>query len=175
MRKFYLILFFQLFSFAFALPINVDFFKNFNDEYFEKYIFEALESNHDLKQIQHKVNQFRYEISSQFSRQLPELSVASNYLGTHFPDDNNFLLNKNSYVLPLKASWELDILLKNKDKTKSKKKLYESALANQKGAYISLLCDIANTYINILLFDYLDFFNYLFNPFLPAYTAKSSN
>ncbi|MBQ7286498.1 MAG: TolC family protein [Candidatus Gastranaerophilales bacterium] len=155
MRKFYLIIFFQLFSFSFGLPINVDFFKSFNDEHFEKYIIEALENNHDLKQTQHKVEQFRYEISSQFAKQLPELSASSNYLGTHFPDNNNFLLNKNSYVLPLRASWELDLLLKNKDKTKSKKLLYKASLANQKGTYISLLCDVANTYINILLFDYL--------------------
>ena len=144
-----------MFYCALALPINVDFFTKFNDEIFEKYIFEALENNHDLKQANYKVEQFRYEISSQFARQLPELSASSNYLGTHFPDDNNFLLNKNSYVLPLRASWELDLLLKNKDKTKSKKKLYKASLANRKAAYISLLTDVANTYINILLFDYL--------------------
>ena len=92
MRKFCLILFFQLFSFSVALPINLEFFKNFNDAHFEKYIFEALENNHDLKQANHKVECFRAEISSQFARQLPELSASSNYLGTHFPDDNNFLL-----------------------------------------------------------------------------------
>ena len=32
---------------------------------------------------------------------------------------------------------------------RSKKKLYKASLANQKATYISLLTDVANTYINI--------------------------
>ncbi len=137
-------------------PLNIDFFKRFNDSYFEKYIFEALENNHSLKQADYKSEQYRAQVSSQFSQELPRLSVSSNYLGAHFPKgDPNFLLKRNSYILPFKASYEPDLLLKNRDKTKSAKKLYQAQLANQKQAYISLLTDVANAYINILLFDYL--------------------
>lgn len=158
MKKIFLIIFLQFFCCAFGqIPsLNFDFFKKFNDPYFEKYVFEAIENNHDLKQANYRVEQFRYEISSQFAQQLPKLSLASNYLGTHFPSgDNNIFIKKNSYILPFKVSYEPDFLLKNKDKTTSKKKLYNSALANQKTTYISLLCDLSNTYVNILLFDYL--------------------
>ena len=69
MRKLFFIIFFQIFLYANALPINIDFFKYFNDSCFENYIQEALENNHDLKQANHRVEQFRYEIYNQFSKQ----------------------------------------------------------------------------------------------------------
>ena len=141
---------------CFAMSVNIDFFERFNDCHFEKYIKEALENNHNLRQADYRVEQYRNEISSQFAQQLPKLSVSSNYLGSHFPKgDTNFLINKNSYILPFRVNFEPDFLLKNKDKTKSKKKLFKAQVANQKATYISLLTDVANAYINILLFDYL--------------------
>ena len=141
---------------AFSYCINVDFFNRFNDTYLEKYIELALLNNHELKQANYKVEQYRNEIKTQFSKELPELSVSSNYLGAHFPkNDYNFFLRQNSYILPLRASYEPDLLLKNRDKTKLQKKIYYSKLANQKGVYISLLTDVASAYVNILLMDYL--------------------
>ena len=136
--------------------INTDFFTRFNDECFEKYIFQALSNNHDLKSINEKIKQYRYEISNSLSNELPKLSVGSNYLGAKFPTgDTNFLIKRNSYVLPVIASYEPDFLLKNRDKTRSAKKIYEAELSKQKASYISLLGDVANGYINILLFDFL--------------------
>ena len=155
MKKLFLFFLIFLFPYSNATNLNIDFFTRFNDCYFEKYIYEALENNHDLKQANHRVQQYRYEINNQFSKQLPELSVSSNYLGASVPSgDTNILIKRNSYILPFRASYEPDFLLKNKDKTKSKKKLYKAQLANQKGTYISLLTDVANAYINILLFDF---------------------
>ena len=156
MRKLFFIIFFQIFLIANAIPINVDFFNHFNDSCFEKYIQEAIDNNHDLKQANYRVEQFRYEISNQFSKQLPQLSVGSNYVGASVPTgDTNVLIKRNSYILPFRASYEPDFLLKNRDKTKAKKKLYKAQIANQKSTYISLITDVANTYLNILLFDYL--------------------
>ena len=141
---------------AFSYCINVDFFNRFNDTHLEKYIELALLNNHELKQANYKVEQYRNEIKTQFSKELPELSVSSNYLGAHFPkNDYNFFLRQNSYILPLRVSYEPDLLLKNRDKTKLQKKIYYSKLANQKGVYISLLTDVASAYVNILLMDYL--------------------
>ena len=61
-----------------------------------------------------------------------------------------YLIHRNSYILPFRVNYEPDFLLKNRDKTLSKKKLYQASLANEKSAYISLVSDVANTYINIL-------------------------
>ena len=139
-----------------AESVNISFFKNFDDEYLTCYIVKALENNHSLKAANKKVEQYRYEIRNAFSKELPELSVSSNYLGAHFPKgDGNFLLKQNSYVLPFRASFEPDLLLKNKDKISSTKKLYKAQLANERSTYISLLSDVATAYINLLLSDYL--------------------
>lgn len=135
---------------------NLEFFKRFNDRYLECYIEEALSNNHDLKQANHKLEQYRYQIRTQLAHELPQASVGSNYLGAHFPkNDGNFLLKQNSYILPLRASYEPDFLLKNRDKTKSVQKLFKAQCANTQGVYISLLGDVASSYINILLMDYL--------------------
>lgn len=154
------IIFFMLFldlnAFGYTPEINIDFFKKFNDSCFESYIQEALENNHELKQANKRVKQYRYEISNQFAKQLPELATGSNYVGASVPGgDTNILIKRNSYILPFRVNYEPDLLLKNKDKTKSQKMLYEASKANQKSIYISLLSDLANTYINILLYDYL--------------------
>ena len=139
---------------CFADSVNIDFFKKFNDEYLLKYILETLENNHNLKEANYKVEQYRYEIKTQFSKELPELSVGSAYLGAHFPTTDAsdfFFVRPNAYILPFRVNYEPDFLLKSRDKTKSKEKLFKAQLANQKSTYISLLSDVASVYFNILL------------------------
>ncbi len=151
-----LILFLQFFQMAFAYYVNVDFFSKFNDCFLDEYISRALNNNHDLKQANYRIEQFRQEISQSLAQELPSLSVSANYLGSHFPKgDFNFLEKRNSFILPFLVNYEPDFLLKNRDKTRSKKYLYKAQAANRKGTYISLLTDVASAYVNILLFDYL--------------------
>lgn len=141
---------------ALAYSVNPEFFTRFNDPCLEKYIYQALEKNHELKQANYKVEQFRQEVRTSLAHELPSLSVSSNYLGAHFPKgDDNFLIRQNSFILPFSVNYEPDFLLKNRDKTRSKKYLFKSQVANQKGTYISLLTDVASTYVNIILLDYL--------------------
>ena len=135
---------------------NLDFFSKFNDKYLENYIQMALLYNHKLKQAQKTLEQYRFEVKKTFSKELPQASVGSNYLGTHFPrNDKNFFVKNNSYILPLAARYEPDFLLKNRDKTKSEKKLYEAQIEKTQGVYIALLVDVASAYVNLLLNDYL--------------------
>ncbi len=161
MKKIILIIIIFLYSGAFAfknytIDINLDFFKKFNDSYFEKYIFEAYENNHDLKKARWQIEQYRYEINNAFARELPNLSVSSNYLGTHFPKgDANFFIRENSYILPFNLSFEPDLLLKNKDNIVKNKELYKAKIMDATNTYISLLTDVATSYVNILLYDYL--------------------
>ena len=149
-----------IFTFLFLLitPVkayNLDFFSKFNDIWLEEYIKEALSNNHSAKSAQHKVEQFRGEVRKTLSGEFPSLSAGANYLGTHFPNnDYNIFLKRNSFILPLKVAWELDLLLKTKDRINSAKYLYFAQNANKDSFYISLLTDVASTYVNILLYDY---------------------
>ena len=133
--------------------INIDFWQKFNDEYLIYYILEATKNNHKAKSALYKSEQFRQNIKLSFANQLPSLSVAANYLGLKVPMLDNFAVKKNGFILPFEFNYEADLLLKNRDKTKSQKKLYNAQLYDEKTVYIMLAADVATTYINILKFD----------------------
>lgn len=154
-----LLLIFVGFMFAqscFAVDIqelNIDFFKNFNDENLNCYIQQALDNNHDLKKAGHVVEQYRQQTKYSLGKELPSLSVSANYLGIKVPELDNFQLKDNAFILPFMASYEADFLLKNRDKTKSVKKSYEAARFREKSVYLALLTDVATVYTNILQYD----------------------
>ncbi len=133
--------------------LNIDFFKRFNDEYLNCYIQEALNNNHDLKKAQHVVEQYRQQTKYSLGKELPSFSVSANYLGIKVPRLDNFQLKDNAFILPFMASYEADLLLKNRDKTKAVKKTYEAAQFNEKAIYLALLSDVATVYTNILQYD----------------------
>lgn len=154
-----LLLVFVGFMFAqscFAVDIqelNIDFFKNFNDENLNCYIQQALDNNHDLKKAGHVVEQYRQQTKYSLGKELPSLSVSANYLGIKVPELDNFQLKDNAFILPFMASYEADFLLKNRDKTKAVKKSYEAAQFREKSVYLALLTDVATVYTNILQYD----------------------
>lgn len=138
------------------IALYLDFFEKFNDCYLENYIKEALNNNHELKKASYIVEQFRQEVKNAFSKELPNLGVSANYLGAHFPKgDDNFLIKQNSFILPFRVGYEPDLLLKNRDNTRKEKENYKASNFNRKALYISLLTDVATSYVNILLYDYL--------------------
>lgn len=143
---------------AFAIDkneLNPEFFARFNDECLYYYINEAIENNHDAKQATYRVEQYRQQVKYSFSKELPSFRVAANYLGVHVPQLDNFELRKNAFILPFMANYEADLLLKNRDKTKSEKKSYEASKFDEKSVYLSLLSDVATVYTNILEYDEL--------------------
>lgn len=154
-----LLLIFVGFMFAqscFAVDIqelNIDFFKNFNDENLNCYIQQALDNNHDLKKAGHVVEQYRQQTKYSLGKELPSLSVSANYLGIKVPELDNFQLKDNAFILPFMASYEADFLLKNRDKTKAVKKSYEAVRFREKSVYLALLTDVATVYTNILQYD----------------------
>lgn len=135
--------------------LNIEFFNNFNDCYLPQYINEAIENNHSAKQATARVEQYRQQTKASFGKELPSLSVGANYLGVKVPNLDNFQLRKNAFVLPFIANYEADLLLKNRDKTKSSKKSYEISKQEEKSAYLALLSDVATIYTNILQYDEL--------------------
>lgn len=133
--------------------LNIEFFKRFNDENLNCYIQDALNNNHDLKKAGHVVEQYRQQTKYSLGKELPSFSVSANYLGIKVPQLDNFMLKENAFILPFMASYEADLLLKNRDKTKSVKKSWEAAKFNEKAIYLALLTDVATVYTNILQYD----------------------
>ena len=149
-----MLLFYSQVSYAVDVKeLNIEFFEKFNDENLNCYIKEAIEKNHELKKAAHSVEQYRQRTKYSLGQELPSLGVSANYLGVKVPELDNFQLKKNAFVLPFTASYEADLLLKNRDKTRAIKKSYEAAKFNEKAVYLALLSDVATVYTNILRYD----------------------
>ncbi|MCD8378533.1 MAG: TolC family protein [Candidatus Gastranaerophilales bacterium] len=153
---FFVILIFSQNVFALdRVELNKEFFARFNDEYLIQYINSALDNNHDLKKADAVVEQYRQQVRYSLGTELPSFGVSANYLGIKVPRLDNFQLKKNAFALPFTANYEADLLLKNRDKTRSTKKSYQAAVYEEKGIYLALLSDVATVYTNILQYDEL--------------------
>lgn len=140
---------------CFSQEINVEFFNSFNDCYLPKYVSLAIAKNHSLKEIQYKVEEYKRQEQMSFGKELPILSMNASYLGFNVPKLDNFSLSQNSFILPFIFAYEPDLLLKNRDKTKSVKKAYEAIKEQEKWIQLTLVGEVATAYINILQYDNL--------------------
>lgn len=132
--------------------VNLDWWKNYNDEILEGYIVKAIDNNYDLKIATLKVEEARQNVKLQFARELPS---------AYFSPSPVLLKNQGAtnttgmIAFPLIASYEIDIFGKNHDKTKSVKKLQEISKFQEKAAYISVASVVGGTYFNIIKLDKL--------------------
>lgn len=132
--------------------VNLDWWKNYNDEFLEGYIVKAINENQDLKIATLKVEEARQNIKLQFSKELPSAYFAP---GPSLMKNSGATSTVGSIALPILVNYEIDIFLKNHDKTKSVKKLYEVSKFNEKAAYISVASEVGATYFNIVKLDKL--------------------
>lgn len=138
--------------------VNIDWWDNFDDPYLKEYVFKTISHNHDLKIATLRTKEYYQNMKITFANELPTLSFMANYVRIRTPgfDFNGLNLDNTStnvFSLPLIASYEADIFLKNHDKTKSAKKEAEAVRYQEKSSYISLASAVGTTYINILRLD----------------------
>lgn len=132
--------------------INLPWWENFNDEHLNKYIVKAIENNQDLKIATLKVEEARQNVKIQFANELPTLTVGASPAISKMP---GITQTHGAFMVPVIASYEIDIFLKNHDKTKSVKKLYEASKLSEKATYISIVSAVGSTYYNIVKADKL--------------------
>lgn len=132
--------------------VNLEWWKNYNDEILEGYIVKAIDNNYDLKVAALKVEEAKQNIKLQFSKELPNASVGVAPLLYKMTGVTN---TEVSWGLPVMVNYEADLFLKNHDKTKSVKKSYEVSQFNEKAAYISVASNVGGTYFNIVKLDKL--------------------
>ena len=128
--------------------VNLAWWQGFNDEYLNLYIVKAIENNKDLKMATLTIDEFYQNIVAQRASQLPTINAG---LLPGVSDIGNG--SSDAYALPLFASWELDIYGKNSNKTDSVRKLWESSIIDERGAYISIASAVGTTYLNIVKLD----------------------
>lgn len=134
--------------------VNLQWWKDFNDPILYQYISRAVEKNHNARLASWRVEEYRQSVKVAFANQLPSLSFGSNYIGAHWPEHIKGVKD-NVFVMPIMAKYEADVFLKNYDKTKSSKKVYEASKWEEKGIYILLASDVASAYLNVVKLDKL--------------------
>ena len=132
--------------------INIEWWENYNDPYLTEYIYKALANNKDLKIATLKVEESRQATKAQLANELPSFSVGASPLLFKASESTK---SQGSFAVPMIASYEADIFLKNRDKTRSAKKLYEASQLQEKATYITIAGEVGATYYNIVKLDKL--------------------
>lgn len=130
--------------------INYDWWNNFNDEILTGYIDCAIKNNYDLKSATIAVDEYYQAVRIQFAEQLPSATVG---FGPGYSKMFNSTSADWGFAMPGFASYELDLFLKNKNKTDAAKKQYEASLQDERAAYISMASAVGTTYFNIVKLD----------------------
>jgi len=130
--------------------INLDWWDGFNDEILNGYIVKAMDRNHSLKSASYAIDEYYQNVKAQMSHELPSINAGA-LPGVGGTDSHGSF----SMIFPVFVSYELDLFLKNHDKTKSVKKLYEASIQDERAAYISVISAVGTTYYNIVQLDKL--------------------
>lgn len=141
--------------------MNIEWWKNFKDEYLIENLIKLYENNYDLKNAALKIKENEQMVKMQFADELPGIYLSGNLsrdLQAPRQQFGNMQIPKYSqynYNIPITAGYEIDIWGKNHFKTKSKKKQLEIIKQAQRATYISLSSDFASEYFNLIKADKL--------------------
>ncbi len=130
--------------------VNMNWWENFNDDILTGYIEKAIINNYDLKMATLNVDEYYQNVKAQLANELPSVSAGFGPGLIKMPGATNTAMN---FGLPMVVQYEADIFLKNHDKTKSAKKLYEGSKLDERAAYIAIASAVGTTYINITNLD----------------------
>lgn len=126
--------------------VNMDFWRQFNDDNLNNYINLAIKQNYDLKMATLAVKQYYQNMRLQFANELPTVAVGI------APALVNAPILKDNYAVNVPAifNYEADIFLKNRDKTRAIKELYKASQDDERAAYISIASAVGYVYFNIV-------------------------
>lgn len=132
--------------------INLDWWEDYDDPYLTEYILKAFENNQDLKITTLQTEESKQRTRLQLAKELPNLSVGVSPILYKLPGVNS---TDGAFAVPILANYEIDLFLKNRDKTRSSKKAYEADKIRERAAYIAIASAVGSTYYNIVKLDKL--------------------
>lgn len=130
--------------------INYAWWNNFNDPILTGYIDRAIKNNYDLKMATIAVDEYYQAVKIQFANELPTAGVG---FGSGYSKMPQSASSNWGFAMPAFASYEVDLFLKNHDKTNASKKEYEASLQDERSAYIAIASAVGTTYFNIVKLD----------------------
>lgn len=133
----------------------------FNDFLMVSYIEEAVRENRDLKAAVARIEESQAAARYAFGNELPHLNLytlffrANNRLSGGTTSAASTSSGTNIFIAPLVARYEIDLFLKNRNKTKSAQKESEASIYDSQSVLISLTTELVTTYLNLLKVDKL--------------------
>ena len=130
--------------------INMEWWKNFNDENLNNYIIKAVQNNYDLKMATLAVEEYYQMTRIQFANELPTLNAGYSPNLVKMPGKTS---TEGAFAAPAFVNYEIDIFLKNRDKTRATKKAWEGSKLDERSAYIAVASAVGATYLNLVKLD----------------------
>ena len=141
--------------------VNIDWWKNYNDELLVEHLQTLYNNNHDLKIASLKAKQAEENVRLAGANQLPHVGFDGTFSrvfrGPRTQFGNTVIPKyiQNEIFLPLNASYEIDIWGQNYLNRKSAKKQKEIIDQQERAAYIYLTSSFAANYYNLIKTDEL--------------------
>lgn len=132
--------------------INIEWWKELNDDILIDYIIKAINCNQDLKIATLQVQESTENKNIKRAKEYPSIGISAVPALYKLPGITN---SDGLISLPAYANYELDLFGKNRDKTKSMDKLIEISKFKEKSAYISVASAVGCVYYNIVKLDKL--------------------
>ncbi len=142
--------------------INIDWWKNYNDEILLEHLQTLYNNNHDLKIATLKTKQAEENIRLAGANQLPQVGFDGTFSrvfrGPRTEFGNTVIPKyiQNEIFLPLNASYEIDIWGENYLHRKSAKKQKEIIAQQERATYIYLTSSFVANYYNLIKLDELE-------------------
>ena len=141
--------------------VNIDWWKQYNDENLVNIMIKVYENNQDLKIATIKSKQADQAVKEAFANELPYLGFSGN-IGREMPSATTRFGNlvipdysQTRFLLPLTMTYEVDIWGENRLKTKSIEKQRDIIKQSERASYITLTSEVASNYFNLIKLDKL--------------------
>ena len=141
--------------------VNIDWWKQYNDENLVDIMMQVYENNQDLKIATIKSKQADQAVKEAFANELPYLGFSGN-IGREMPSATTRFGNlvipdysQTRFLLPLTMTYEVDIWGENRLKTKSIEKQRDIIKQSERASYITLTSEVASNYFNLIKLDKL--------------------
>ena len=142
--------------------VNLDWWKNYKDEILIQHLQTLYNNNHDLKIAALKTKQSEENVRLIGANQLPQVGFdgsLSRVLSGAQTEFGNVIIpeySQNEFVLPIGASYEIDIWGQNYLNRKSAKKQKEITEQQERATYIYITSVFAADYYNLIKADELE-------------------
>lgn len=120
-----------------------------DDEVLNTLTEKALKSSPNIRIAVLKLKQAREVLKINDKNSLPMFNASAKYNYVNNSKNMENLINNDYYQFGIDMSWEIDIFGGTRRQIESSKAQYRAMLANLKNVNVSLISDVATTYINL--------------------------